>query len=245
MTQINREWAIAKLKNFLDMASIRFVPDPPGAIGFSGWELTNSVDEVQAAAQIVEQILDRVVPEWRSAPWRKPERQPYWRERQATTRAIAQLEAEQELIDNLGSGAPQLDASTMHPWVWGSVQGLWGSGHYRQAVGMAAVAVNAQAQAKLGRRDLSESKLLGEAFSTKPPEAGKPRLRLGPDDGSDTWRSRHDGAAAFARGVYAAIRNPIAHEQGDELEENEALEQLAAFSLLAKWIDDATVEPAP
>ncbi|WP_405691248.1 TIGR02391 family protein [Streptomyces sp. NBC_00057] len=39
-----------------------------------------------------------------------------------------------------------------------------------------------------------------------------------------------------------AIRNPIAHEQGDELEENEALEQLAAFSLLAKWIDDATVD---
>ncbi|MFD4764015.1 hypothetical protein ACFWOJ_35855 [Streptomyces sp. NPDC058439] len=110
MTQINREWAIAKLKNFLDVASIRFVPNPAGAIGISGWQLDNPVDEVQAAAQIVEQILDRVVPEWRSAPWRKPERQPYRRERQATTRAIAQLEAEQELIDNLGSGAPYFDA---------------------------------------------------------------------------------------------------------------------------------------
>ncbi|MFB8039231.1 TIGR02391 family protein [Streptomyces sp. NPDC056004] len=132
----------------------------------------------------------------------------------------------------------------MHPWVWGSVQGLWGSGHYRQAVGMAAVAVNAQSQAKLGRKDLSESKLLGEAFSIKPPEAGKPRLRLGPNDGSDTWRSRHEGAGAFARGVYSAIRNPIAHEQGDELTESEAREKLGAFSLLAKWIDDATVETA-
>ncbi|MFF8250159.1 TIGR02391 family protein, partial [Streptomyces griseus] len=35
------------------------------------------------------------------------------------------------------------------------------------------------------------------------------------------WSSWHDGAAAFARGVYAGIRNPIAHEAGDELEENE------------------------
>ncbi|CAD12002.1 hypothetical protein (fragment), partial (plasmid) [Streptomyces coelicolor A3(2)] len=55
---------------------------------------------------------------------------------------------------------------------------------------------------------------------------------------------QHEGAAAFARGVYVAIRNPIAHELGDELKEHEALEQLAAFSLLARWVDDATVETA-
>ncbi|WP_353961854.1 TIGR02391 family protein [Streptomyces sp. NBC_01481] len=116
--------------------------------------------------------------------------------------------AEQELIENLGSGAPQLDAATLHPWVWGSVQGLWSSGHFREAVGMAAKAVNTQAQAKLGRKDLSEARLLGEAFSTKPPSGGHPRLRLGDDDGSDTFRSRHEGAASFARGVYSAIRNP-------------------------------------
>ncbi|WP_097966321.1 TIGR02391 family protein [Streptomyces sp. or20] len=245
MTQINREWAISKLSDYIEVASITFVPDGPGTIGFWSFELDKPRPQVQAATQIIEQVLDRVLPGWRTAEWKKPERQPFWREREAAHRAIAQLEAEQELADNLGSGAPQLDASTLHPWVWGSVQGLWGSGHYRQAVGVASVAVNAQSQAKLGRKDLSESKLLGDAFSTRDPEAGKPRLRLAPDDGSETWRSRHDGAAAFARGVYAAIRNPIAHEAGDELEENEALEQLAAFSVLARWIDSATVEKAP
>ncbi|MFD5065439.1 TIGR02391 family protein [Streptomyces sp. NPDC058394] len=245
MTPINREWAISKLKNFLEVASISFVPDPPGAIGFSGWKLNNPKSDVQAASQIIEHVLDRVLPAWRKADWKEPKRQPYWREREAATRAIAQLEAEQELADNLGSGAPQLDASTMHPWVWGSVQGLWGSGHYREAVGAAARAINAQAQAKLGRRDLSEWKLLGDAFTLKPAEHGRPRLRLGVDDGGETYKNRHDGAAAFARGVYSAIRNPIAHEHGDELEENEALEQLAAFSILAKWIADATVETAP
>ncbi|MFL3871247.1 TIGR02391 family protein [Streptomyces griseobrunneus] len=199
---------------------------------------------VQAEAQVVEQILDRVLPAWRTADWPKHSYR-YWRESEAATRAIAQLQAEQELADNLGTSAPQLDASTLHPWVWGSIQGLWGSGHYRQAVGMAAVAVNAQARAKVGRKDLSEWKLLTNAFGLKDPESGEPRLRLAPKEDSDTWRSRHEGAAAFARGVYAGIRNPIAHEAGDELEENEALEHLAAFSILARWIDTATVEKAP
>ncbi|MEU1410144.1 TIGR02391 family protein [Streptomyces sp. NPDC005731] len=242
---MKREWAIKKLQSFLDTASITYSPDPPGMVGFSSYELDRSEAEVQAAAQIIEQILNRILLDWRTADWPEPYRQPYWRHREAAHRAIAQLKAEQELIDNLGSGAPQMDAATLHPWVWGSVQGLWSSGHYREAVGMAAKAVNAQAQAKLGRKDLSEAKLLAEAFSTKPPISGHPRLRLDTDDGSDTFRSRHEGAGSFARGVYSAIRNPIAHELDHELDENEALEQLAAFSILARWIDDANVETAP
>jgi hypothetical protein len=165
-----------------------------------------------------------------------------WRQREGAHRAIAQLESEQELIDNLGTGAPQLDASTLHPWVWGSVQGLWSSGHYREAVGAAGRAINAQAQRKLGRRDASESRLLSDAFSINAPIAGHPRLRLCEDDGGETFRNRHDGAANFARGVYSAIRNPGAHDELDELSELEALEQLAAFSILARWIDVAVVE---
>ncbi|PWS48207.1 restriction endonuclease [Streptomyces sp. FT05W] len=234
MTQINREWVITKLETFISVAELKRTTN-----GFS--VLANPLTTVQAEAQITEHILDRVLPRWRTADWPR-KTTAFWREREAAHRAIAQLHAEQELADNLGSGAPQLDASTMHPWVWGSIQGLWSSGHYRQAVGMAATAVNAQTQTKVSRRDLAESRLFGDVFSTKPPEPGKPRLRLSVDDGSDTWRSRHDGAAAFARGVYAAIRNPIAHEVGDELKEHEALEQLAAFSLLARWVDDSTVE---
>ncbi|MFF3466163.1 TIGR02391 family protein [Streptomyces sp. NPDC001984] len=207
------------------------MPDAPNTIGFAYYKLNKPKAEVQSSAQITEQVLDRVLPGWRTADWPEAKKQPYWRHREAAHRAISQLEAEQELIENLGSGAPQLDAATLHRWVWGSVQGLWSSGHFREAVGMAAKAINAQAQAKLGRKDLSEAKLLGEAFSTKPPSGGHPRLRLGDDDGSDTFRSRHEGAAGFARGVYSAIRNPIAHEIDHELDENEALEQLAAFSI--------------
>ncbi|MBT2511341.1 TIGR02391 family protein [Streptomyces sp. ISL-98] len=245
MSQMNREWAINKLKSFLETASITYVPDAPNTVGFWNYKLDKPEAEVQAAAQIIEQVLDRVLPAWRKEEWPEGERQPYWRHREAAHRAIAQLEAEQELIDNLGSGAPQLDAATLHPWVWGSVQGLWSSGHFREAVGMAAKAINAQTQAKLERKDLSEAKLLSDAFSMKPPASGQPRLRLGADDGSDTYRSRHEGAGSFARGVYSAIRNPIAHELDHELEENEALEQLAAFSILARWVDEADVETTP
>ncbi|MFI1308616.1 TIGR02391 family protein [Streptomyces albidoflavus] len=244
MTRMNREWAVRKLQAFLVTASITYIPDAPNSFGLWTYKLDQPRAEVQAAAQIIEQVLDRVLPGWRTADWPEGKRQPYWREREAANRAIAQLEAEQELSDNLGSGAPQLDAATLHPWVWGSVQGLWSSGHFREAVGMAAKAVNAQAQAKLSRRDLSEAKLLADAFSAKPPVAGHPRLRLDTDDGSDTFRSRHDGAGSFARGVYSAIRNPIAHELDHELDENQALEQLAAFSILARWVDEAAVETA-
>jgi len=88
----------------------------------------------------------------------------------------------------------------------------------------------------LGRKDPSEAKLLGDAFSTKPPTDGHPRLRLGTDDGSDTFRSRHEGVGSFARGVYSAIRNPITRELDHELDKNQALEQLSVFQPL--WLSE-------
>ncbi|WP_030398462.1 TIGR02391 family protein [Kitasatospora purpeofusca] len=236
---MNREWAITRLKKFLSIAWLKYVPNTRG---LAHYRLGNTKDMVQGEAQIAEQILDRVLPDWRTADWEQPSNQPLWRHREAANRAIALLEAEQELLDNLGTGAPELDASTMHPWVWGSIQGLWSSGHFREAVGAAARAINAQAQTKLGRRDASEAKLLSDAFSTNVPTPGHPRLRLGTDDGGDTFRNVHDGAGNLARGLFSAIRNPLAHENEIELEENEALEYLAAFSILARWVDKATVE---
>lgn len=238
MSVIDHPWAIKKLQSFLETAAVRTKP------GNYYPNLVNLVAEVQKSAQVAEQILDRVVPGWRTATWQEPTSTPFWREREAANRAIAQLQSQDELNQHLGTDAPQLDAATLHPWVWGSVQGLWSSGHYREAVGMAAKAVNAQAQAKVGRRDLSEWKLLSNAFSTQPPKPGEPRLRLMLDDGGETFKNRHEGAGNYARGVYAAIRNPIAHEIDEELNENEALEQLAAFSILARWVDAATVETA-
>jgi hypothetical protein len=62
------------------------------------------------------------------------------------------------------------------------------------------------------------------------------------DDGSDTYKSVQRGAMAFAEGVFAGIRNPLSHEADHELSEQEALEYLAALSVLARWVDGASVE---
>jgi hypothetical protein len=65
-----------------------------------------------------------------------------------------------------------------------------------------------------------------------------------PDDRSDAYTSLHSGAMAFGQGCFKAIRNVLAHEYGKPAEppEDEPLEYLAAFSILARWIDQATVE---
>jgi hypothetical protein len=80
-------------------------------------------------------------------------------QRDAAHRALTQLERNQELRDNLGENAPDLNAAHMHAWVWGGARSMWESAHYRGAVSAAAVKVNAETQNKVNRRELSETKL--------------------------------------------------------------------------------------
>ncbi|WP_219814634.1 TIGR02391 family protein [Rathayibacter sp. AY1D4] len=197
--------------------------------------------DVVAAAQVVEQILDRVLPTWRTDI---PEgRVHLWtKHREAALRATVAIERKAELDEKLGDAAPAMTASGMHPWIWDAARSLWTSSHFRQAVSAAAAKVNAEAQNKLGRRDVSETDLFNQAFSSNAPAADKPRLKLAGDDGGKTALSARRGVMAFAEGCFAAIRNPASHDYLDELAEAEALEQLAAFSLLARWVDGATVE---
>ena len=46
----------------------------------------------------------------------------------------------------------------------------------------------------------------------------------------------------LAGAMFTGLRNPASHEVLAELPEDEALEQLAAFSLLARMVDRAEVE---
>ena len=105
----------------------------------------------------------------------------------------------------------------------------------------AAIRINAEAQAKLDRRDASETALFNQAFSLDPPGPDAARLRLSEHDGSKTYENRHRGARAFAEGLYSAIRNPGMHDGAGELAEQGALERPAAFSILARWVDEAAV----
>jgi len=220
---VNTSWAVDQLRQFIAAAAYR----PSG--GYGGCVAPKG--EVIAQAQVVEQILERVVPGWNSTPEKGFAIDRWLRHRETAQRAIAQLEREQEIRENLGELATDLSAASMHSWAWQGARSLWSAGHYRAAVSAAAVQVNAESQNKLARFDVSEVKLFQEAFSLRPPEHGKPRLRLMSDDGSDTFRTMHEGASAFAVGCYKAIRNPAAHIPLDELPEDEALEQLAALGL--------------
>lgn len=195
---------------------------------------------VVAEAPVVEKIPDRVIPGWRATvPLRDTNR--WTRHREAAQRALTELEREAELRQHLGDDAPILDAGALHPWVWDGARSLWASGHHAEAVAAAARKVNAETQNKVGRRDVAETDLMLQVFSDDDPAPGRPRLRLPEDDGGRTARSRRRGVRAFAEGCYAALRNPAAHDVADELPQHQALEQLAAFSVLARWVDAATV----
>jgi uncharacterized protein (TIGR02391 family) len=139
--------------------------------------------------------------------------------------------------------APELAADRFHPWVWDAARPMWDAGSPQTAVLHAAQSVNARLKQTLGRCDVSEAQLCREAFSPADPKAGQSRLRFPGDRSTDTWKSLQNGARDFGAGCFEAIRNPLAHDHQYPLPPQEALEQLAALSVLARWIESCTPDP--
>jgi hypothetical protein len=241
LTIMDVDWSRNELELFMAMTTLVQPPPTPGIVVFSDHRrTTRGRNEIVPAAQVVEQILDRVLPDWRTTT--PADETGRWQQhREAAQRAIVQLERAAEIQDKLGDNAPRLSASSLHPWVWDGARSLWQSGHRREAVRAASVKINAEAQNKLGLRDVAETALFQMSFSNDPPAPGKPRLRPPEDDGGKTALSVRRGIMAFAEGCYAAIRNPSSHDELSELDEHQALEQLAALSVLARWVDRASV----
>ena len=60
-----------------------------------------------------------------------------------------------------------------------------------------------------------------------------------------THESVQRGAWSLAEGLFAGVRNLASHTyQETEVDEQRSLEQLAAVSVLARWVDDATMASA-
>ncbi|MFE9814033.1 TIGR02391 family protein [Streptomyces sp. NPDC005773] len=156
--------------------------------------------------------------------------------RNQVRRALGMLTDMDEWATRLAPDAPTLQADQLHPWAWDAARTFWESAHYRAAVHAAATSITAHLQNKLNRRDLSDAKLVQEAFSDKAPEPSKPRLRIPGDPADSGVQTRQRGALQLGLGAYSALRNPAAHETGD-LTEQQALEQLATFSVVARLID--------
>ena len=72
-------------------------------------------------------------------------------------------------------GEPYLPITVMEPLIWRAALKHWTAGSYRNAVGDVATAVSQFTQRRLGRCDISEKDLMAQAFTSKPPEADKPR----------------------------------------------------------------------
>ena len=156
---------------------------------------------------------------------------------------IGKLERQDDYGLVFGPVGPTLAASGFHPWVWDAVANLWDDGHYGPAVHEAAKAVELHTQLKVGRRDLSGKKLYSTAFAKDGPIPGGARLRFQHIDRSerpDAWTSAHEGAQHLGMGCASGIRNPQAHPS-ENISEQEALEQLAALSVLARWVDECDV----
>lgn len=242
---MNIEWAIEQLDKFIEQTVMRNASRSSGGVSaFTARKNTVASDaDVTKQAQVVEKIFDRVLPNWRT-DIENSKNNRWTRHREAAIRAREELVREREIKENLGENAPELSASELHPWIWSGAASLWQSGHFREAVEGAIKKLNAETQNRVGRRNVSETDLFKQAFSLDAAAPGKSRLRRMKDDGSDTYKSVQRGAMTLAEGVFAGIRNPLSHEADQELSEQEALEYLAALSVLARWVDAADLEAA-
>lgn len=139
---------------------------------------------------------------------------------------------------------PTVGMTGLHSWVTDAASSLWNDGHYVQAVQAASSIIETRLRAKLGKHTGSAASLFPGAFSPEAPKKGNPRLRFSGFDpqGSDVWKSAHEGVGSFGRGCMLRIRNLASHGTG--MDDQTALESLAALSLLARWLDEAELVTA-
>jgi len=164
------------------------------------------------------------------------------RQRSQLRRALGVMQHRVELAEHWsGDPAIEIDPNKLHPWVWNAARDLWASDHWGEAVEAVAKVLNAQMQHKSGLNTPSESKLVSKLFSLDSPKPGEVRLRVADDDGSDTYKSKQQGAMFLGQAVFTLWRNVLAHEPGGE-DEQPAIEALAAMSTFARLLDDAEVE---
>lgn len=218
----------------------------PNIISFTSSPRCGRAEALARTEQVLP-VLDRLYPEWRRENTESSNFE-FKQQRDAAQKLMARLDSRTMVQELLGSAdqSPRISAAALHADVWSAAAAQWGVGHRHEAVLAAAKIVNSRLQAKVSRRDVSEVDLVRQAFSRDDAEPGKPRLRFSSIADEQTRESMRQGVMNFGAGCFAAIRNPVGHLPNDQIELSEqvALEQLAALSLLARWIDLADVVTA-
>lgn len=240
---MDKEKAIAVLDEFIgviDQYDLLLTPGMPDSV-----QRRQVGDIIRARLPLIERIAAEAEPDVAHDFRSNASFHTWSAARQVCIRIRGVLRDLDEREQILGPSGPQLAAAGLHPWVWESAASLWDDGHRRSALQSASARIEIQLQAKVGPTSRSGVPLVRSAFSSDPPRPGDPRLRFAEfTPGTPSWTDAHEGAMSFGAGCFQRIRNLASHSV-DEPAEQVALEELAALSVLSRWIDDAQLEVAP
>jgi uncharacterized protein (TIGR02391 family) len=129
----------------------------------------------------------------------------------------------------------------MHPTVQRAAADLLRDGHYPEAVGRAAKALNQMVRQKTGRERDDGVGMMNTVFNVNP--TGAARLHL-TDLADQSKRDEQDGLRSLMAGVQAAVANVDKHAELGIDGPAHAMELLAMISFLARMVDRCQrVEP--
>ena len=137
-----------------------------------------------------------------------------------------------------------LGVDDLHRWLREGVRVRWEGPNYLDTLTWIGPALSARVQRKIGTSEKGDRQLLLDVFSDKDPRAGEARLRFPNEPNEDSRRSRLAGARALGEACYAGVRNMVMHRADLEWSRQQVLAYLVMFSVLASWIDEASVERA-
>lgn len=156
-----------------------------------------------------------------------------------------------EAAERQKEGFPTFSPANMHPVVWSAAAAHWTTHHYRVAVREASDGLTQHWKVKLNRNDTSDTSFWQQTLSPGDPKPGAPKLRWPGAETDRTAKSMRRGLedlakslAGLASGLNLTVRNTATHS-GIEMDEQEAMEQLAAYSFLARHLDKCEVLRAP
>lgn len=137
-------------------------------------------------------------------------------------------------------GLPTFGPFALHKTIWTAAAPHWTSHQCRVAVREAGEALNLHWKGELQRTDVDDTVFWGQTLAMEPPAVGVPRLRWPGADSDKTTKSMREGLMGLAKGLNLAVRNVATHTR-KELTEQEGMEQLGAYSHLARLLDKCTV----
>ena len=235
------KWAESRLQEYLD-ALERYEALPRDEHG-DRTQRGDAYAWLEANQDTISAIASELVPDtvWSlvgTGPWSAW----LYEQQSHVRRCLGVLQQEAELAEKWSKQPTiELDLESLHPWVWNAAIDFWDSGHWGEAVEAAIKVVNAKLQERVERRDLSGTSLVRDAFSANPPTSGGQRLRVAPDDDSDTYQSAQEGAMHLGEAVFMYWRNVLAHEPGGATKQA-AVEALGAVSTFARLVDTSPMD---